>query len=80
MEIVGGDGIRCVVKDIIQKEKNLIAEVNQKSHDEVVGYWHELYNPPEDARRYGLRKNHCARLIARSVVRVARRLKSRPSR
>jgi hypothetical protein len=62
------------------KRKNLIAEVNQKSLEEVMGYWHELYSPPEYARRYRLRKNHCARLIARSVARVERRLKSRPSR
>jgi hypothetical protein len=27
MEIIGDDGTRCVVEDIVQKGKNLIAEV-----------------------------------------------------
>ncbi len=69
MEIVVGNKIRCIVKDIVDKEGNPIAEVNQETLWEVMGYWHELYILPEDASRYELKKNDYARLILRSVVR-----------
>jgi FKBP-type peptidyl-prolyl cis-trans isomerase 2 len=69
MEIVVGNRIRCIVKDIIDKEGNSVAEVNQETLWEVMGYWHELYIPPEDASRYGVKKNDYARLVLRSVVR-----------
>lgn len=69
MEIVVGNKIRCVVKSIVDEDGNPITEINQETLWEVIGYWHELYIPPEDASKYGLRKNSYARLVLKSVVR-----------
>lgn len=69
MEIVVGNRIRCIIKGIVNKEGNTTTEINQETLWEVIGYWHELYIPPEDASRYGLKKNSYVRLILKSVVR-----------
>jgi len=71
VEIVVGNRIRCIVKGIVDKEGNTMSEIDQEALWEVIGYWHELYIPPEDASRYGLKKNHHVRVILKSVVRAS---------
>lgn len=70
MEIVVGNRMRCVVKGIVDKEGNPVTEINQETIWEIIGYWHELYIPPEDATRFELKKNDYIRLILKSVVRA----------
>lgn len=69
MEIIVGDRVRCVVKGITDKMGRTLAEVNQETVWEVVGYWHELYIPSEEIDKYGFKKDSYARLILKSVIR-----------
>lgn len=69
MEIVVGNRIRSVVKGIVDERGDPLSEINQETIWEVVGYWHELYIPPEEVNKYGFNKNSYARLVLKSVIR-----------
>ena len=70
MEVIVGTKVKCFVVAIMDKSGNTLVQINQERIWEIIGYWHELYIPPEDASTFGLKQGDYISLILKSVDRV----------
>jgi hypothetical protein len=70
LEVIVGTKIKCLIKGICDKDGNMIKEINQERIWEIIGYWHELYIPAEDEKRFGIKQGDYLRAILISVDRV----------
>jgi len=68
MEVVVGNKVRVLLDSVIDKNGQVLREINKEVMGEIIGYWNELHIPRQEIFQYGLKKGDGLKLIVKSVI------------